>query len=708
MTTIRFSIAAGLLLAALILALPVVAEEGMWTFDNPPVEAIKERYGFEITPAWLDHVRWASVRFNDGGSGSFVSGTGLVLTNHHVAVGQLQKMSTREKDYVTDGFYAPTTGQEIPCADLELNVLADLAPVTDRVMAAVREGMSEAEALRARNAEMALIRQESVEETGLRSDVVALYQGGEYWLYRYRKYTDVRLVMAPEKQAAFFGGDHDNFTYPRYNLDFAFFRVYEDGKPLAPTSWFDLSPTGPQENELVFIAGNPGRTSRLMTMPQLTYLRDFGYPRRLRQIDRTLQMLEGYRARGTEEDRRGNVLYFSYSNARKAYGGMLGALESQKLMAWKGEAEWNLRRAVMDKPELNAAYGDAWDRVARVYDEHGEQLHRVALRRSVAGRGAGRLMRIALDIVNYVHEIGLLDGDRLDGFHESELEEKRFYLYSPAPIYPDLEALLLAETLTQAVEELGLDAPLSKMITGLGQLGPAAEKLVANTGLVDVEKRRAMIEGGQEAVAASDDPLIALARQLAPLLRDDVEWRRREVESVLTPAGERIARARFAVQGKNAYPDATFTLRLSYGQARGYPMNGTIAPFKTTLYGMFNRAHAFGNKGEFTLPQRFWDREKDLDLSTPVNFVSSLDTIGGNSGSPVINAKLEQVGINFDRNIEGLSNAFLNDPVHNRNVSVSSAMIITALRDLYDAGMLADELAGRPAGPNGGEGEAQR
>ncbi len=691
--TRRFSCAAGLFLAvAVFFTMPIAAEEGMWTFDNLPVEAIREAYGFEVTPQWLDHVRLASVRFNDGGSGSFVSPRGLVITNHHVAVGQLQKMSSETKDYVTDGFYAGSAADEIACADLELNVTESMENVTARVLGAVKEGMSGADALRARKAEMALIRNESLEKTGLRSDVVTLYQGGEYWLYRYRKYTDVRLVMAPEKQAAFFGGDHDNFTYPRYNLDFAFFRVYQDGKPLEPSRWFQWSATGPAENELVFISGNPGRTSRLRTVRALEYYRDSSYPQRLRQIDRTLQLLAEYRAKGDEEARRGGVYYFSYTNSRKAYGGMLKALENTKLMAWKGEAEWNLRRAVIEDPEMNKAYGGAWDVVAGVYDKHGDRLHRVAVRGTLSGRGAGRLIGTALSVVRYVHEIQLPDADRLDGYHETELEEKLFYLYSPAPVYQDLDALLLANTLKLAAEELGPDDPMSKVIAGLGDLDQAAVRLVSKTGLADVNKRRVLIDGGAEAVAASEDPMIVFARQVSPILRDDVEWERREVESVLTPAGEQIARARFAVLGKNAYPDATFTLRLSYGQAKGYPMNGTLAPFKTTLYGMFNRALAFGNKGEFTLPQRFWDREKTLDLSTPVNFVSSLDTIGGNSGSPVINSRLEQVGINFDRNIEGLSNAFLNDPVHNRCVAVHSAVVLEALRKLYDAAPLADEL----------------
>jgi hypothetical protein len=688
----RLSCTTGLVLAALFCTLPAFADEGMWTFDNPPVDAIRDTYGFEITPEWLDHVRLASVRFNDGGSGSFVSPRGLVVTNHHVAVGQLQKMSTEAKDYVADGFYAKNAAEEIACADLELNVTESMENVTARVLGAVKDGMSSQEALRARKAEMALIRSESLEQTGLRSDVVTLYQGGEYWLYRYRKYTDVRLVMAPEKQAAFFGGDWDNFTFPRYNLDFAFFRVYQDGKPLQPSHWFGWSTDGPAENELVFISGNPGRTSRLRTMRALEFFRDNSYPRRLRQIDRTLQLLSEYRAQGDEEARRGGVLYFSYSNARKAYGGMLKALENEKLMAWKGEAEWNLRRAVMDDPEMQKAYGGAWGRVAGIYDDHSDRLRTIAVRGLVNGRGAGRLIRAALDITRYVHEIQLPDADRLDGYHETELEEKLFYLYSPAPIYQDLESLLLANTLKLILEELDPDDPMSRIIAGLGDLDEAAKGLVTKTGLADVNNRRTLIEGGAEAVAASKDPMIVFTRQAAPLLREDVEWQRREVESVLTPAGEQIARARFAVLGKNAYPDATFTLRLSYGQAKGYPMNGTLAPFKTTLYGMFNRALAFGNTGDFLLPQRFWEREEKLNLSTPVNFVSSLDTIGGNSGSPVINSRLEQVGINFDRNIEGLSNSFLNDPVHNRCVAVHSAVVLEALRKLYDAGLLADEL----------------
>ncbi len=685
------------LFAVFLLALPPVAEaeEGMWPFDSLPVEELRTTYGFSPSPAWLDHVRLSCVRFMDGGSGSFVSPRGLLATNHHVAVGQLQKLSTAEHDYVADGFYARTLAEELPCPDLEVNVLVHMENVTATVLSVVKDGMSEEEGLKARKAERARIEKESMEATGLRSDVISLYRGGEYWLYRYRKYTDVRMVMAPERQAAYFGGDWDNFTYPRFDLDVTFLRVYEDGKPLRNAHFLNWSPTGPGKDDVVFVAGHPGSTRRLNTVVQLEYLRDRLYPARLALIDKTIEALEAYAAQGPEKRRRALYWLFGYGNAKKCLEGEHRGLKSPALMARRRKQERELRTRVEADPELKRRYASAWERIERTYDEHADEN----LSHYYQGLGRGTLASTAVTVVKYVQEVEKPDAERLDGFHDSELEEVRFHLFSRAPIYRDLEAVFMEVGFRFCVANLGTDHPFARILLGLGDLKAAAGKLTAETKLADVAYRKKLLEGGLAAVKASDDPLIALARRVVPRLRENERWCNKNWESVETAAGEQIARSRFAVFGKTVYPDATFSLRLTFGPVKGYPMNGTKAPYKTTLYGLFDRALSFDRQQDFELPARFWHRKDRLELSTPVNFVCELDITGGNSGSPVINRRGELVGLIFDGNIEGLSNEFSYDPVHSRAVAVHSAYVLEALRTLYDAGRLADEIQGADPRP---------
>ena len=351
----------------------LLAEEGMWTFDNVPVRRLREKYDFAPDAAWLEHVRLSCVRFMDGGSASFVSPRGLVLTNHHVAVGQLEKLSTAKRNLVKDGFLARTPAEEIKCPDLEVNVLVYMENVTAEIMAAVRKGMTPAEAVKARKAAQARIEKESLEKTGLRSEVISLYRGGEYWLYRYKKYTDVRLVMAPERQAAYFGGDWDNFTYPRYDLDIALVRVYENGKPLRTPHFLKWSPAGAEDGELVFVAGNPGSTKRLNTMVQLEYLRDKEYPLILKRIDRAIEALRNFARRGEEQKRRALVRLFGFGNAKKCREGELRGLRDPRLMEKRRALEGDLRKKVEADPELKRRYGSAWSRIERVYAENGEK-----------------------------------------------------------------------------------------------------------------------------------------------------------------------------------------------------------------------------------------------------------------------------------------------------------------------------------------------
>ncbi|MDZ7268012.1 MAG: S46 family peptidase [candidate division KSB1 bacterium] len=681
---------AGVLVLAGMLFLPGAArpDEGMWTFDNPPLKQLQERYGFTPTQAWLDHIRLASVRFNDGGSGSFVSPNGLVLTNHHVALGQLQKLSSPENNYVANGFLAMTPAAELKCPDLELNVLISMENVTARVQGAAKPGMTDQQALQARQKEIARIEKESLKAAGLHSEVVSLYQGGEYWLYRYKKYTDVRLVFAPEQQAAFYGGDPDNFTYPRYDLDMTLFRVYENDKPVQSKHYLKWNTTGAAVDELVFVSGHPGSTDRLQTVAQLVRQRDYSYPYRLKMYNRRLALLRRYAAQGPEQERQAMRDIFGIENALKAWTGEYNGLRSKELMAKKEQEENDFRALIAGKPEWQAAYGDAWDMIANAEKKQIEMLPQLRYR----DLRFSRLANLAKNLVQYATEIKKKDEERLEGFHDSQLEGLKFRLLSPAPIYPALEEVSLVDALQESHEQLGPDDPFIKTVLGGRTPAEVARELIGGTKLADVAVRKALLEGGESAIKASTDPLIVLMRELDGMMREQNRLYEEQVESVLVAAGEKIGKARFAVYGKSAYPDATFTLRLSYGKVAGYPMNGTKAPAMTTLYGLFDRAYSFNLQPPFNLPKRFFERQDKLDLRTPVNFVTTNDIIGGNSGSPVINKQGELVGLIFDGNIESLVGRYVYSEEANRAVAVHPAYMIEAMRKLYDAGVIADEL----------------
>jgi hypothetical protein len=668
-----------------------LADEGMWTFDNPPIKQLKERYGFEPTREWLDHVRLSSVRFNDGGSGSFVSPRGLVLTNHHVALTQLQKVSSPAKDYVKDGFYARTEAEELKCPDLEVNVLVAMEDVTPRVLSAVKPGMTEEAALKARKAETARIEKESLERTGLRSDVISLYQGAEYWLYQYKKYTDMRLVFAPEQQIAFFGGDPDNFTYPRHDLDFALFRVYENGKPVENKHYLKWYAKGAGDGELVFVSGHPGSTSRLETMTQIETERDYDLPLILKVLNRRVETARRYAAQGPEQARQAARIIFFTENSLKAFKGRAQGLADKNLVAKMQKDEASFRALVASKPEWEKAYGGAWDAIAQAEMKHRQILKTYRL----YSLRWSRLAEIALNIVQYVAEVKKPDGERLEGYHDSQLDSLRFRLFSPAPIYPRYEAAMLEGALQLSLEELSANDPFMKAVLGARTPAEVAKAAVEGTKLADPAFRKSLVDGGEAAVQASGDPMMGLARTIDPFDRQRIKAFEDNVESVETPAGEKIGQARFAVYGKSLYPDATFTLRLAYGAVKGYPMNGTQAPPITTFFGLYDRAYSFGLKPPYNLPARYLERRTRLDLAGPLDFVSTCDIIGGNSGSPVINRQGELVGLIFDGNIEGLVGDYVYYEVNNRAVAVHSGAIIEALRELYDASSLADELEGR-------------
>jgi hypothetical protein len=662
----------------------------MWTFDNPPLKQLKERYGFQPTREWLDHLRLSSVRFNDGGSGSFVSPHGLVLTNHHVALGQLQKVSSPAKDYVKDGFYARTEAEELKCPDLEVNVLVAMEDVTPRVRSAVKPGMTDEAALKARKAEVAKIEKESLERTGLRSDVIPLYQGGEYWLYQYKKYTDMRLVFAPEQQIAFFGGDPDNFTFPRHDIDFALFRVYENGKPVESHHYLKWNAKGAVDGELVFVSGHPGSTSRLETMTQIETERDYDLPLILKTLTQRVETAKRYAAQGREQARQAASTIFGLENSLKLDRGRAQGLADKNLISKRQTDEARFRALVASNPAWEKAYGGAWDAIAQAEMQHRQMLKTYRL---YVLRGS-RLLAIALNIVQYVAEVKKPDGERLAGFHDSQLDSLRFRLFSPAPIYPGFEAAMLEGALQLSLEELGANDPFMKAVLGARTPAEVAKDAVQGTKLADPALRKSLVDGGEAAVQASSDPMIVLARTIDPFDRQRIKAFEEKVESIETPAGEKIGQARFAVYGKSLYPDATFTLRLAYGAVKGYPMNGTQAPPLTTFYGLYDRAYSFGLKPPYNLPARYLERRNHLDLAGPLDFVSTCDIIGGNSGSPVVNQQGELVGLIFDGNIESLVGDYVYYEVNNRAVAVHSGAIIEVLRGVYDALPLADELEG--------------
>lgn len=678
------------LLSAALLSPAIYADEGMWTFDNPPVKQLKEKYNFTPTQEWLDHLRLSSVRLNDGGSGSFVSAHGLLLTNHHVARGQLQKNSSAEHDYVHDGFYAATPDQEMKSPDLEVNVLVSMENVTERVNTTVKGAKTPEEEFTKRKAAIANLERESTEKTGLRSDVVTLYAGGEYWLYKYKKYTDVRLVFAVEQQAAFFGGDPDNFTYPRYDLDMALFRVYENGKPIDSKDYLKWNPKGAGDGELVFVSGHPGSTQRLSTYADLVNLRDNETPYIIQGLKRRIAVLKEYSARGPEQARQAGTLIFGLENSRKVFEGRRDGLADKALMEKKRKEDEEFRAKVDGNPEWKKAYGDAW-----TIEEEAIQKETPRIKQTFFRVTDSQLAMLAVQIVTYVAEIKKPDAERLPGYHDSQLESLKHRLFSPAPIYPEMEIVRMTSALESDEKEMGADDPWLKAALNGQSPKEAANQLVNGTKLADPALRKALVDGGEAAVAASTDPMVVMARRTDAIRREQIKWFEDNVQSVAQRAGEMLGKARFAVYGKNAYPDATFTLRLSYGQVQGYPMNGTIAPYKTTFYGLYDRAASFDYKVPFDLPKRFVEGKDKLDLTTPFDFVTTNDIIGGNSGSPVVNRNGEIVGLIFDGDIESLVGDFVYDSAQNRAVAVHTGAMTEAMRKLYGAQKLVDEILGR-------------
>jgi hypothetical protein len=685
------------LLAAGGLALSAQSDEGMWLLNDPPRKQLKDKYGFDLTDAWLAKAMHGSVRFNNGGSGGFVSADGLIITNHHIAADSLQKLSTAERDLHRDGFLAKTRAEELKCPDLELNVLQEIIDVTDRVNAAVKPEMTGGEAASARKAAMSDIEKESLEKTKLRSDVVTLYQGGLYHLYRSKKYTDVRLVFAPEHGIAFFGGDSDNFEFPRFNLDVAFFRAYENGQPVKVSHFFKWSETGPNENDLVFVVGHPGTTNRLETLAKLIHRRDVTLPYSLNRLRTMEAALEQYAAHGPEHKRQAANDLHRVANARKAMSGQYQGLLDPAILAVKRKEEEavsiKLGRAGEKELRPEDLRIKPWNTIAEVQDRLGEFEKELAL----VERGealSSELFTVARYLVRMAEELPKPSAQRLREYRDSNLESLKFQLFSPAPIYPALERAKLAASLSFLAETLGGKHPLAVKVLAGKSPAARADELVQGTKLLAVEERKRLFAGGLEAISTSNDSLIALAK----LIDSDARKLRKrfedEVEEPERQAFAEIAKYRFQTLGRNVAPDATFTLRLAFGTVRGYEANGETLPFTTTFAGAFAKADALGHREPNELPKRWLDGKSKLDLATPFNFASTADTIGGNSGSPVLNRAGDIIGVNFDRNRHGLVRNFVYTDVQARHIAVHSKAVLEALRKLYDAPELVKELLG--------------
>lgn len=659
------------------------ADEGMWLFNGLPKELLQKKYGFTPTDEWSRHVMLSSVRFNSGGSASFVSSTGLVLTNHHVGADTLQKLSTAEHNYYEDGFLAARPEDEIKAPDLELNQLVSIEDVTAKVQAAVKPGVTPAEAFVARRAVMAELEKASLQQTGLRSDVVTLYGGARYHLYRYRKYTDVRLVWAPEADIAFFGGDADNFEYPRYCLDVCLFRVYENDRPAKIEHYLKVAPAGVAENELVFVSGNPGRTQRIFTVAALKYQRDHAVPFVLNFLRRREVLFQQFGLDGEEQERRAREELFGLQNSRKAYTGMIQGLQDPQILAAKQKREEALKAEVLKRPELQRLAA-AWEQIEQI------QTERAVLQGQTASL-AGQFFEIANTLVFMAIEDQKPNAERLREFGEAGRESLLRQLLSPAPIYTDVETIQLADSLSLFMERRGGDDPLVQQLLAGKSPPTRAAELVSGSKLADVEERRKLVEGGKAAIDVAQDPFLVVARILEPearrlrKLNDELAEKERQ-------AYAQIADAQFAVEGDSTYPDATFTLRLAFGPVFGYQEGGqTIAPW-TTMGGAFEHARVHGEKKPWKLP-RSWESQRDqLNSATQFNFVCTADIIGGNSGSPVVNRNAELVGVIFDGNIQSLTANYFYSDQQARAVSVSSSALLESLRKIYGASALAAEL----------------
>ena len=681
------------LILVLSLFIPISADEGLWLFNMPPLDILKAKYNFEMTPDWMKHIQLASVRFG-GASGSFVSPDGLVLTNHHVGRGAVQNLSTKDRDLMKTGFYAKTRAEELKCAGMELMVLQDIVDATFQVAGAEKPGMTAAQAAEARDKIIAALEKQSSEQTGLRCTVVNLYSGSMYHLYKYKIYTDVRLVFAVENAIAFFGGDPDNFTYPRYDLDVSLFRIYENDRPLKSDHYLKWNTTGLKEGELVFASGHPGSTGRLLTYAQLEFLRDVSYPFTIANYERRRKLLKEFGEKGPEYARIAQGPLFGIENSLKATIGYQSGLLDQNLMDKKAKDEEALRASIRQNPEMENEFGKTWDEIAEAEKKYASFFKPY----SFFERGTGfttSYFNTARSLVRLAMEKDKPNDQRLREYRDASLPSLTRRLTTPLPIYDDLEIFNLTDSLIQLQKQLGSYQEVKWLMSG--KLAEnIAKELISGTKLKDADVRKKYLEGGLDAIYMSDDPMIKLALLVDPISRGLRKKYEQEVDSVEAKNGALIARALFKLKGTSIPPDATSTLRLSFGAVKSYVENTKKIPFFTTFQGLYEKSAKFGNQPPYELPPSFINKKAAVKLGTPLNFISTCDSIGGNSGSPVINRKGEFSGVLFDGNIQSLPARFVYSDDQNRSVMVHCQGIIEALLKVYEAKPLVDELLGKP------------
>ena len=670
-----------------VFSLSLAADDGMWLFDHFPKQDVAAKYGINVGDDFLQHLEHASVRFNNGGSGSFVSPHGLLFTNHHVGQDCIQKVSSAGHDYIADGFFAATEADEKACPDLEVNVLLSTTDVTAKVNQNVPADASSADANRLRKANTARIEKDCATSTGNRCDVVTLFSGGQYSLYQYKKYTEIRLVFAPEIGIAQFGGDPDNFTYPRYCLDFSLFRAYENGQPASTPDYLAWSHEGVKDNELTFVSGNPGSTGRLQTIAQMEFSRDVSYPLILGVLRQDIGRLLAFSARSAENKRLAEDYLDSDQNSYKAYTGFLSGLKDPKLMERKRTEEQKLRAAIAKDPARQAQFGKVWDEIAAAYKQYAGFFKSYYLLEATPDNS--QLFTRAREIVRYAEESQKPNDERLRGYQEANLPSLEQEMYSTAPLSNPLEELMLAQIFRHLADGLGANDPTVKAVLAGKTPEQAAHAYVSSSKLASVDERKRLAHS-VDAVKSSEDGMIRLALLLDSPARKYRKEYEDKVEAVITSSASKIAQARFAVYGANEYPDATFTLRLSYGPVKGYTSTtGQPIPYTTTFAGIYKRATG---KDPFKLPPSWIKAKSSLDLNTPFDFVTTADTHGGNSGSPTINSKGEIIGILFDGNIEGLPNRYVYTEEQARSVHVASNAILEALKNVYHATRILHEL----------------
>jgi len=639
-------------------------------------------------------VRLASVKF-PGGSGAFVSANGLVLTNHHIARGSISRVSGKERDLVRDGFVAASIEQEIKIPNYELRVLVSTEDVTAAVKAAAKPGMAPAQANKARRDKLEELRAKMAKDDPNRSfDSVTLYNGGEYWVYAYKRFNDVRLVAAPELQVADFGGAQDNYTFPRWGLDFALLRVYENDKPCRPEHFLNWTKGGLKANDLVIVSGHPGSTFRQQTLAQMQFARDYSIPYRMRSQERQKAAILEYGKAGGEAARIARDTIWGIDNGYKRIAGQLMGLKVPANIAKVAAEEKELRAKVAASPDLKAKAGKSWDEIEKAVNLNKQILDYIQL---LDARGS-TLLGSAISMVRWAYDSSL-PADKRPDVSDDSLKTRRNGLENPPQnVNIALDTVRLQAGLQEALDVLGPQHEIVKALTGGRAAGDAAKEAIGNTKVNDAGYRKQLLDGGIKAVQESSDPLIVMARNIEALARPYRKKMDEQVTAVIAEHSQRIAEARFAILGKTYYPDATNTLRFTYGPVATYPANGTLMQPFTTFHGLIDRYEGWGGNesaaegGLWVLPQRWLDRLPSVNLTTPYNFTYACDTVGGNSGSPVLNTKGELVGLNFDSNIEGQAGYYVYDGSTKRSIAVDARAITESLVKVMDGKWIADEL----------------